>query len=56
MRGQPGIDEAALVDVIQRISQLAVDHPEIAELEINPLLAFPSGAVTVDMRVRVGAR
>jgi acetyl coenzyme A synthetase (ADP forming)-like protein len=53
VRGQAGIDEAALVDVIQRISQLAVDHPEISELEMNPLLAFPTGVCAVDMRVRV---
>ncbi|MCY2959843.1 MAG: acetate--CoA ligase family protein [Planctomycetota bacterium] len=53
VRGQAGIDEAALVDVIQRLSQLAVDHPEIEELEINPLLAFPNGVCAVDMRVRV---
>ncbi|MBL8860604.1 MAG: acetate--CoA ligase family protein, partial [Planctomycetes bacterium] len=54
VRGQPGIDEPALVDVIQRLSQLAVDHPVIEELEINPLLAFPDGVCAVDMRVRVG--
>lgn len=53
VRGQAGIDEAKLVDVIRRLSQLAVDHPEIAELEINPLLAFPGGVTVVDMRVRV---
>lgn len=53
VRGQAGIDEAALVDVIQRVSQLAVDHPEIAELEMNPLMAFPSGVRAVDLRVRV---
>lgn len=53
IRGQAGIDEAKLVDVIRRLSQLAVDHPEIAELEINPLLAFPGGVTVVDMRVRV---
>ncbi|MHC4730001.1 MAG: acetate--CoA ligase family protein, partial [Planctomycetota bacterium] len=29
------------------------DHPEIAELEFNPLLAFPDGVVAVDLRARV---
>lgn len=53
VRGQAGIDEAKLVDLIQRLSQLALDHPEILELEINPLLAFPGSACAVDMRVRV---
>lgn len=53
VRGQAGIDEKSLVDVIQRLSQLALEHPEIEELEINPLLAFPSGVCAVDMRARV---
>ena len=55
VRGQAGIDEAALVELILRLSQLAVDHPEIAELELNPALAFPDGLCAVDMRVRVEA-
>ncbi len=53
VRGQAGIDEAKLVEVIQRLSQLALEHPEITELEINPLLAFPTGVCAVDMRCRV---
>ncbi|MHC5050352.1 MAG: acetate--CoA ligase family protein, partial [Planctomycetota bacterium] len=53
VRGQEGVDEDALVEVIQRVSQLACDHPEIAELEFNPLLAFPDGVVAVDLRARV---
>ncbi len=55
IRGQEGIDEDALVELIQRLSQLAIDHPEIAELEINPALAFPGSLCAVDMRVRVEA-
>jgi len=54
VRGQEGVDEDALVEMIQRISQLALDNPQIAELELNPLLAFPDGVVSVDMRVRIG--
>ncbi len=53
VRGQAGIDEEALVELIGRLSQLALDHPEIAELEMNPLLCFPDKLVAVDMRVRV---
>ena len=53
VRGQKGVDEEALVEVIQRISQMACDHREIAEMEYNPLLAFSDGVVAVDMRVRV---
>lgn len=54
IRGQEGVDEEALVALIQRVSQLARDLPELAELEMNPVLAFPDGAVAVDMRARVG--
>ena len=53
VRGRPAIDEDKLVDLIQRISQMAVDLPEIAEMEINPIFCFPDGAVAVDMRLRV---
>ena len=51
IRGAPPVDFAALRDVLLRISQLAVDHPEIIELDVNPLLAFPDGVMAVDARV-----
>ncbi|MCX7707593.1 MAG: acetate--CoA ligase family protein [Anaerolineae bacterium] len=56
LRGAPPADRAALVDVIVRIGQLAADHPDIAELDINPLLVLPQGqgAVAVDARVILG--
>jgi acetyltransferase len=56
VRGQPAADAAALVDVLLRVSQIAVDHPEIAELDVNPLLAFPEGAMAPDARVVLGGR
>jgi acetyltransferase len=55
VRGAPPVDFAALVDVLLRLSQLALDVPEIAELDINPLLAFADGVVAVDARVLVTA-
>jgi acetate---CoA ligase (ADP-forming) len=54
IRGQAGVDEDALVDVIQRISQIACDLPELVELEVNPFLAFPDGLAAADLRARVG--
>ncbi|MEW6072193.1 MAG: acetate--CoA ligase family protein [Planctomycetota bacterium] len=54
VRGQPGIDEDRLVEIIQCVSQMAMDLPEIVEMEFNPLLTFPDRIVAVDMRVRVG--
>jgi acetyltransferase len=53
IRGAPPVDFAALVDILLRVSQLAVDVPEIAELDINPLLTFPDRVVAVDARVLV---
>jgi acyl-CoA synthetase (NDP forming) len=50
-RGAPPADFGALADVLLRVSQLAADHPGIAELDVNPLLAFPDGVRAVDARV-----
>jgi acetyl coenzyme A synthetase (ADP forming)-like protein len=55
MRGQPPIDRGALTEVLRRVSQLAVDIPQIQELDLNPLLGFAHGVIAVDARVRVGA-
>ena len=38
-------DAAALVDLVLRLSRLAEDLPEVAELDLNPVLAFPQGCV-----------
>jgi len=54
-RGESGVDRVALVETIQRISQMVLDHPEIAELDINPCLAFPTGVLVVDCRVAIRA-
>jgi acetyl coenzyme A synthetase (ADP forming)-like protein len=53
VRGEPPRDLAALEDVLLRVSQLAVRHPRIAEMDINPLLALAEGAVAVDARFQV---
>ena len=56
LRGAPAADRTALVDAIVRVGQLAADHPEIAELDINPLLALPEGqgVIAVDARIILG--
>jgi acyl-CoA synthetase (NDP forming) len=51
--GAPAADLAALRDVLMRVSRLADDLPEIAELDLNPVIARPDGAVAVDARIRV---
>jgi acetyl coenzyme A synthetase (ADP forming)-like protein len=52
-RGAPPADEAALVDLLLRLSLLAEELPEVAELDLNPVIALPDRCVAVDARVRV---
>jgi acetyl coenzyme A synthetase (ADP forming)-like protein len=54
-RGRPRADVAAVEDVVLRMSALAAAHPEIAELDCNPVIAGPGGALVVDARVRIAA-
>ncbi|MGD9124462.1 MAG: bifunctional acetate--CoA ligase family protein/GNAT family N-acetyltransferase, partial [Desulfarculaceae bacterium] len=46
-------DMVALEEILVRLSQLMIDRPEIAELDINPLLSFSNGALALDARVVV---
>ncbi len=50
-RGRPAVDIAAAARAVARLSEYAAAHPEIAELEINPLLVTPSGATALDARI-----
>jgi acyl-CoA synthetase (NDP forming) len=52
-RGAPAADARALEDLLLRLSQLAQDFPEVAELDLNPVLARPDGCVAVDARIRI---
>ena len=52
-RRKPPADIDAIVRVLNRVSQLAVDHPEIRELDINPLLADAARAIALDARVPI---
>ena len=53
IRGEPPGDLEALAEVLERVSQLAVDLPEVEELDLNPLIVRPAGqgVVAVDARV-----
>jgi acetate---CoA ligase (ADP-forming) len=44
---------AALGDLLLRVSALVEAHPEIAELDCNPVKVLPDGVVVVDARIRV---
>jgi len=52
-RGRDPVDEASVVETIQRLSQLVTDFPAIVELDINPLVATPEGAQAVDVRLTI---
>jgi acyl-CoA synthetase (NDP forming) len=52
-RGAPPADRRAVADVVLRIGLLATDVPEVAEIDLNPVIAGPDGCVAVDARVRV---
>ena len=53
-RDRPPAAVDAIADVLIRIGRLAAEHPEIRELDINPLLADAVGVIAVDARIRVG--
>ena len=52
-RGAPKADVAALEDVLARVSALVEGHPELAEMDLNPVIVLPEGAAIVDARIRV---
>ena len=49
-RGRPPVDLRACAEAVAALSRVAAAHPEIAELEVNPLLALPDRAVALDAR------
>jgi acyl-CoA synthetase (NDP forming)/GNAT superfamily N-acetyltransferase len=52
-RGRPPCDVAALEDMLLRVARLAEDLPELAELDLNPVIAGPDGAIAVDVKLRL---
>jgi len=50
-RNSPAVDIQAIVDVLLCTSKLVMDHAEIKELDLNPVLAYAKGAMTVDARI-----
>jgi acyl-CoA synthetase (NDP forming) len=58
-RGTPNVDVAALEDLILRVGRLAEDVPEVAEMDLNPVIVCENAVLAVDVRVRLappGAR
>ena len=54
-RGRAPADLDSLRDLVMRVGALAATHPAIAELDLNPVIAAPEGALVVDARVRLEA-
>jgi acetate---CoA ligase (ADP-forming) len=52
-RGGPRANITALEDLLLRVGALVEDHPAVAEMDLNPVMALPEGVVVVDVRVRV---
>ena len=54
-RGAVRCDVGALEDILLRVGALAEDHPQVIEIDCNPVIVSASGALVVDARIRVAA-
>ena len=52
-RGSPKVDRQALVTMLERIAIVAEEVPELTELDLNPILVSPAGALVVDCKARL---
>ncbi len=52
-RGRPAVDRAPVLDALERLAAYALAHPEIAEIEINPLFLLPDRVAAVDVLMRL---
>jgi len=55
-RGAPKVDRQALVEVVDRVARVAEEVPEVVELDLNPILVGPAGALVVDCKARLAPR
>ncbi len=51
VRGQPGVDHEALVELLLAVSRLISEHPEVSEVDLNPVVVGERGALVVDARL-----
>ncbi len=54
-RGLPAVDKSALVDLMLKVAALAAAHPEIVEIDLNPVIAHGSGYTIADARMILAA-
>lgn len=50
-RGRQPIDENALADGLVKLAEIAMEHEDIVEIDLNPVIAYPEGIVVVDARI-----
>jgi acetyltransferase len=50
-RGRPAVDHTALADLIVAVAAFGLAHPDVLEVDLNPVIASPAGAVAVDALV-----
>ncbi len=55
IRGAPPADREALKSVILRVAEFVEQHPEVQELDLNPMMAYADGALAVDARIVISA-
>ncbi len=55
VRGAAAIDQEALVDLLLRTSSIVEAYPDLTELDLNPVIAYPDGYAVVDARVIVNS-
>jgi acyl-CoA synthetase (NDP forming) len=53
VRREKGVDEAGIVEIIQRVSQLVNELPVIQEMDLNPVIAYEDGVFAVDARIGI---
>jgi acyl-CoA synthetase (NDP forming) len=51
-RNIPPVDEESVIDVLVKLSQLAIENEYIKEIEINPLCVLSKGSIAVDVRMK----
>jgi acyl-CoA synthetase (NDP forming) len=53
IRGEKGVHEEGIIEIIQRLSQLVSDYPTIQELDLNPVIAYEDQVFVVDARISI---
>jgi acyl-CoA synthetase (NDP forming) len=56
VRGEKGVDEAGVIEIIKRLSQLVTELPMIQEMDLNPIIAYEDQVFVVDARISVSSQ